>query len=118
MTTIDKVMLAAKALSDKKADDVTAYETADLSVITEYMLFATATSSTHIRALSDEVEKVLTENGIEPHHREGKSTGWVLIDYNDFILHIFTPKEKEYYNLDKLWSDGKQVDLSTVVTEN
>ena len=112
MTTNEKVLLAAKALLDKKAEDVSAVLIDDLSVLSDYMVFATATSSTHIRALGDAVEKALTDNGIEPHHREGKSTGWVLIDYSDFIVHIFTRKEKDFYNLDRLWADGKPLDLS------
>lgn len=114
MTINEKVLLAAKALLDKKAEDVSAVEIDSLSVITDYMVFATANSSTHIRALGDAVEKAFSDMGIEPHHREGKSTGWVLIDYTDFIVHIFTKKEKEFYNLDRLWADGKPVDLSNL----
>ena len=117
MTIKEKVLLAAKALNDKKAEDVSAVEINDLSVITDFMVFATATSSTHIRALGDAVEKAFSDLGIEPHHREGKSTGWILIDYTDFIVHIFTRKEKDYYNLDRLWADGKAVDLSEVLSE-
>ena len=69
MTLEEKVKLAAKALSDKKAEDVSAVKIDDLSVISDYMVFATATSSTHIRALGDAVEKAFSDLGIEPHHR-------------------------------------------------
>ena len=112
MTINEKDLLAAEALLDKKAEDVSAVEIDSLSVITDYMVFATATSSTHIRALGDAVEKAFSDLGIEPHHREGKTTGWVLIDYTDFIVHIFTKKEKEFYNLDRLWAAVKPVDIS------
>ncbi len=115
MTIEEKVKLAAKALSDKKAEDISAVKIDDLTVIGDYMVFAKATSSTHIKALCDAVEKALSDKGIEPHHREGKATGWVLIDYTDFIVHIFTPNTRDFYNLEKLWSDALQVDLSDVI---
>ena len=112
MTPFEHAVEAAKILSEKKAKNVNVVKISELSSLGDYMVFATATSSTHIRALGDAVEKALTDNGIEPHHREGKSTGWVLIDYSDFIVHIFTRKEKDFYNLDRLWADGKPLDLS------
>lgn len=115
MTTAEKVMLTAGALSDKKAVDVKAVKINDLSVLTDYMVFAGATSSTHIRALADAVEQKLSQNGLQPHHSEGKATGWFLLDYTDFIVHIFTPDAREFYNLEKLWGDGEPVDLSSVL---
>ena len=76
---------------------------------------ATATSSTHVHSLADEVETKLTEAGFEPHHIEGKSTGWIVLDYSSVIIHIFTPDQREFYGLDNIWSDGKSVDLSEIL---
>ena len=70
-------------------------EEGKLTVIAEYFIIATATSSTHVRALADIVEEKLTEAGFEPDHIEGKATGWILLDYNGVVIHIFT---RETYN--------------------
>ncbi len=117
MTASEKVCLAAKALADKKGKKISAVKTSDLTTVCDYMIFAEATSNTHVRALSDNVEKVMTENGIEPHHIEGKATGWYLLDYTDVIVHVFTPDTYEFYNLNKIWSDGEEVDLSDCIEE-
>ncbi len=110
--------IAANALSSKKAKDINAIKIDDLTVLTTYFLLCTATSSTHVRALADEVEEKLKEQGIEPHHIEGKASGWVVLDYNAVIVHIFTAAQREFYALDKMWSDGKQLDLTTIIKEN
>ena len=76
---------------------------------------ATATSSTHVRALAEEVEEKLSEQGIEPHHIEGKATGWILLDYNDVIVHIFSREAREFYGLDRIWSDGNVINLDDIL---
>ena len=115
MEALELIKLAANALNEKKAKQLTAVEITDLTVLCDYFLIATATSSTHIIALCDEVEEKLKENGIMPHHIEGKSTGWIALDYGEVIVHIFTIKERDFYGLDKMWSDGTPVDLSEIL---
>ena len=107
---------AVNALNDKKAKEISAIEVGELTLIAEYFIIATATSSTHVRALADIVEEKLSEAGIEPDHIEGKATGWILLDYSGVVIHIFTKDTREFYNLDKLWSDGKQIDLDKILT--
>ena len=109
--------IAAKALDDKKAKDLTALQISDLTVLCDYFLIATATSSTHVHALSDEVHEKLSENGVTPHHIEGRATGWILLDYGCVVVHVFTPEAREYYNLEKLWADGEVVDISSLTEE-
>lgn len=115
MEALDLIKIAANALNEKKAKQISAVKISDLTVLCDYFLICTATSSTHVKSLCDEVEDKLSENGIKPHHIEGKATGWIALDYGEVIIHVFGVKEREYYGLDKMWSDGKQVNLSEIL---
>ncbi len=115
MESSEILRIAANALNEKKAQNLSALKVDDLTVLTEYFLLCTATSSTHVRALADEVEFKLTEAGLEPHHIEGKSTGWILLDYSSVIVHVMSREAREFYNLDKMWSDGTPLDLNTIL---
>lgn len=117
MTIIEKVQNAVKALDDKKAENIKVIEIGDLTIVADYFIVATGTSSTHVKALADEVEYQLSELGVEPDHIEGKSTGWILLDYSDFVVHVFLGESREYYNLERLWVDAKEVDISDFVTD-
>ena len=115
MEALELIKIAANALNEKKARQLSAVKISDLTVLCDYFLICTATSSTHIRALSDEVEEKLKENGIMPHHIEGKATGWIALDYGEVIIHIFGANEREYYGLDKMWSDGTPISMSEIL---
>lgn len=117
METIDILKIAANALNGKKAREINAVKIDSLTVLTEYFLICTATSSTHVRALADEVEEKLSEAGVAPHHIEGKSTGWLVLDYGSVIVHIFSRDQREFYALDKMWSDGVKVEMSHILEE-
>ena len=118
MRSEDILKIAATALDNKKAENLTAVRVEDLTALTEYFLIATATSNTHVRALTDEVEDALAEAGEKPHHIEGKSSGWIVLDYRSVIVHIFTPEMREFYSLDHIWSDGEVVDLTTIIEDS
>ncbi len=109
--------IAANALNNKKARELRALKIDDLTTLADFFVIATATSSTHVRALADEVEDKLKENGLEPHHIEGRSTGWIVIDYVSVIVHIFTPDQREFYNLDSMWSDAEEINLESILDE-
>ncbi len=109
--------IASNALNNKKARNLSALKIDDLTTLADYFLIATATSSTHVRALADEVEEKLKEQAILPHHIEGKTTGWIVLDYTSVIVHIFTPNEREFYNLDSMWSDAQAIDLTDILDE-
>lgn len=114
---LDKIInVAVNALNEKKALNINAIEVGELTVIAEYFIIATATSNTHVRALADSVEEKLTEAGYEPNHIEGKATGWILLDYNGVVIHIFTRDTRDYYNLDRMWNDGTKVDIDSFLT--
>lgn len=118
MEAFEILKIAANALNEKKARQLNAVKVSDLTVLADYFLMCTATSSTHVRALADEIEEKLSENGVQPHHIEGKATGWIVLDYGTVIIHIFDRSQREFYDLDKMWSDGEQIDLSEVLTES
>ncbi|MBE6810796.1 MAG: ribosome silencing factor [Ruminococcaceae bacterium] len=111
------VKLASNALNNKKAKQLKALKIDDLTTLADYFVIATATSSTHVRALADEVEEKLEEQGVKVHHIEGRSTGWIILDYTSVIVHIFTPDQREFYNLDNMWSEATEIDLSTILNE-
>ncbi|MGN0450752.1 MAG: ribosome silencing factor [Acutalibacteraceae bacterium] len=118
MEAFEILKIAANALNQKKARELNAVKVADLTVLAEYFLMCTATSSTHVRALADEVEEKLNEAGVSPHHIEGKTTGWIVLDYGSVIIHVFSRDQREFYDLDKMWSDGEQVNLDEILTES
>ena len=118
MEAFDILKIAANALNSKKARELNAVKVADLTVLAEYFLMCTATSSTHVRALADEVEEKLSEAGAQPHHIEGKTTGWIVLDYGSVIIHVFSRDQREFYALDKMWSDGEQVELNVILEDS
>lgn len=117
MTPKELLFSAVKILDNKKGMDIKALEITELTSVADYFLLVTGTSSTHIRALADEVDEDLSKLGVQPDHIEGKSTGWILLDYKSVVVHIFTQSERELFNLEKLWGDAKEVDLSNLLTD-
>ena len=115
MESLEILKVAANALNEKKARELSAVKVDDLTVLTEYFLMATATSSTHVHSLADEVEEKLKEQGIAPHHIEGRTTGWLVLDYGSVIVNVFSRDQREFYNLDKMWSDGTAVNMADIL---
>ena len=118
MTDLELTKAAAKILDKRKAENVTAIEITDCTIIADYFVLATATSTTHVKALAGELEEKLKEIGAELHHIEGRSSGWVLLDYGTVVIHLFTADQRDYYKLERLWEDGKKIDLTDVFEEN
>ena len=97
----------AGALVDKKGLDVVMLDVGDLLNITDYFLVATGTSKIHAKALADGAEEALVELDRRPLRREGKAEGeWILLDYGDFVIHIFQSESREFYGLERLWGDA------------
>lgn len=107
----------AKILDGKKAQDVRVLKVRDLTVLTDYFVIASGTSTTQVAALADEVEFQLSQQGCKPYHTEGyDSKNWVLLDYSSVIVHVFVPNTRTYYDLEHLWADGEPVDISAYLT--
>ena len=117
MNPIDIVATAVKALDDKKAQNIQVFEITELTTLGDYLIIANGGSSTQVRALSDEVEYRLSQEGIEPDHIEGRATNWYLLDYKSVMVHVFGKDAREFYNLERLWADAKPVDISGYITE-
>ena len=115
MTPREIAKVAAKALDDKKAIDVKVLKTEAQTVLADYFVICNGSSSTHVKALVDEVDKQLSEAGEPPVRREGlRSDIWVLMDFGSVIVHIFTDEARQFYNLERLWSDAEAVDPSSL----
>ena len=115
LTPAEIAAIAAKALENKKARDVKVLKTAEQTVLADYFVICNGTSSTHIKALVDEVDKELSEAGEPPIRREGlRSDIWVLMDFGCVIVHVFTDEARKFYNLERLWSDSQEIDPATL----
>ena len=115
LSPAESAAIAAKALETKKARDVKVLKTAEQTVLADYFVICNGTSSTHIKALVDEVDKELSEAGEPPIRREGlRSDIWVLMDFGCVIVHVFTDEARKFYNLERLWSDSEEIDPATL----
>ena len=96
--------------SDKKASDIVLLRTAEVTTMADYFVIASGRSETQVQALSKAIVDELRDEGIKPIGVEGRSSArWVLLDYGSVIVHLFAPEEREYYGLERLWSEAIQV---------
>lgn len=113
MTSYDSAIILAKALDSKKGIEIKVLKTEELTTLADYFVICSATSNTQIKALSDACEKVMDEAGQPAHHIEGHRGGtWVLLDFSSVVVHIFTDETRKFYDLERLWSDAEQIDIS------
>lgn len=113
MTDLEELEISVKALSEKKAEKISALKVKDITSIANYFVIASASSTTQAKALADYVEYKLGEKGVKPKNVEGvSSASWIVLDYIDVVVHIFTEEQREFYRLDNLWADGEPVDIS------
>ncbi len=118
MTQLEHAIESAKILSNKKARNVSVIKISEISSLADYMVIATGNNSTHVKSLADELEFQLKGMGKAVDHIEGhRSDSWILLDYTDVIIHVFSDEAREYYNLEHLWLDGEAVDLSPYIDE-
>lgn len=106
-------------LDARKAGDIKLIHVADRTIITDYMILCNGNSGTQIRSLGDEVEFKLEQEGLRISHVEGvPAGGWVLLDYGSVIVHIFSKEARQNYNLEKLYQDGDEIDITHLIEEN
>ena len=107
---------AAKALDDKKLEDIVILDLEDVTALSDFFILATASSSPQMKAGSDAVYKDLKDEGVLPYaENDNDPEGvWYLSDYGFLVVHIFTEEGREYYNLDKLWHEAKKIDMPEV----
>ena len=107
---------AIEAALDKKAQDAIVLELGAICSFTDYFLICTGTSTRHNQTIADHIEETLKRDGVRPLHVEGRSEGeWILLDYVDFVVHIFSVRSREFYDLERLWRAGKRRDAYELI---
>jgi ribosome-associated protein len=107
-----EVELAARSASDKKARDLVALDLREVASFTDYFVICTGNNARHVQSIADSVEEVLRKAGRRPLHTEGYSAAeWILLDYGDFIMHVFNPTSRKFYDLERLWRDARRIAL-------
>lgn len=117
MTSKELALEIVKVLDEKKALDIKVMEINELTIIADYFVIASGTSSTHTKSLAEDVDFKLGKQGVNPISQEGRATGWILMDYGAVLVHVFQKEMREHYNLERLWSDAAVLDLSEIVKE-
>ena len=103
-------LLALDGLEDKKAEDIAILDISEISVLADYFIIANGTNRNQVQAMADSVEEALGKAGYEPKQIEGYQTAnWILMDYKDIIVHVFGREDRGFYDLERIWRDGKQI---------
>ena len=107
---------AIEAALDKKAQEAVVLELGEICSFTDYFLICTGTSSRHNQTIADHIQETLKKQGVRPLHMEGHAEGeWILLDYVDFVVHIFSTRAREFYDLERLWRAGKRRDARELI---
>ena len=111
----EMVRLAYEALSDKKGEDIRIIDISQVSVLADYFIIANGSSENQVKALVDNVEEYLHKGGYEVKQREGQGLGnWVLLDFGDLIVHVFDRENRLFYDLERIWSDGRTGEIDSL----
>ena len=113
--TLESISAAARAAADKKAFHIVGFGVSELTSYTDFLLICSGASDRQVAAIADEVCRQLRDAGIRPLHVEGEGRSeWVLLDYGDFVVHVFTEERRAYYGLDSLWGDATRLEAETL----
>lgn len=113
MDSREMARIALNALEDKKGEDVKVLDISNVSVLADYFIIASGLNRNHIQAMVDNCEDALGKAGVVPKQIEGYNTAnWILMDYRDIIVHVFTKEDRLFYDLERIWRDGKEVDAA------
>jgi ribosome-associated protein len=107
-----------RTLDDKKGEDLKIIKIADVSSIADYFVLATGNSSSHVKSLADETEQRLKKEGLMPRRTEGyRGADWIVLDYIDVVVHVFYRETREFYDLERLWQDGEEIEIGVFLKE-
>ncbi|HEY7682845.1 MAG TPA: ribosome silencing factor [Gemmatimonadales bacterium] len=110
MKLAEELSVAVQAIDDLKGRDIVVLDLRGLSEATDYFVVASGTSDAHVRGIAESVLAKLHRRGVRAHHVEGLSGGrWVLLDFVDFVVHLFHPETRSFYRLERLWSDAPEI---------
>lgn len=111
MTVNEIVKTAVHIMEDKKGTEIKVINISGVSVIADYFILVSGSNRHQTQAISDEIEFQLGKRGVEPKDKEGYAAGnWILLDYRDVVIHIFNSEDRRFYNLERIWTDGKIVE--------
>jgi len=114
--SIDQLTDAIEAALNKKAQDLIWLDLSGICSFTDYFFVCTGTSTRHNQSIADGIEEKLKQKGVRPLHIEGYGEAeWILMDYVDFVVHIFSARAREFYDLERLWRAGKRRDVSELI---
>ncbi len=112
MELFEIVKKAVNALEDKKAEDITVIDISEVSSIADYFIIANGSNANQLAAMKDAVDEAFYKSGIHAKQIEGNNNStWILIDYNDVIVHLFDKEDRLFYDLERIWKDGKIIEL-------
>ena len=118
MESYELAILLARALDSKKGGDIKLLKTEGLTTLADYFVICTATSNTQVKAISDACEEAAEKNGERAHHIEGHRGGtWLLMDFSSVVVHVFTDEARKFYDLERLWGDAEEMDISKELLE-
>ena len=118
MNTKEKLEKIVKILDSKKAENIQVIGITNLTIIADYFVIATGTSTTQVKSLADEVDFQLGQLGVEARGIEGvRAASWIVLDYDDIVVHVFCRDTRAEYQLERLWADGEQVDISNLLID-
>ena len=116
LNSYEMAVLLAKALDSKKGEEIKVLKTEELTTLADYFVLCTASSNTQIKAMSDACEEAMEKNGETVHHIEGHRGGtWLLMDFSSVVVHVFTDEARKFYDLERLWSDAQEMDLTEIL---
>lgn len=108
---LDMVRIACKAIDDKKALDIKVIDIREVSSIADYFIITSGSNINQVQAIVDNVDEQLGRAGFEPKQIEGtRNSSWILMDYGDLIVHVFDEENRLFYDLERIWRDGKEID--------
>ena len=111
----EMVKTAVAALQDKKGEDIRVIDISGVTVIADYFIIASGSNPNQVQALVDNVEEQMYKAGYDDPRVEGYNTAsWVLLDYNDVIVHVFLQDDRLFYDLERIWRDGKEIDVDSL----
>lgn len=111
----EMVKVAYEALENKKGENIRIIDIQDVSVIADYFIITSGSNVNQVQALVDNVEEEMEKAGYHPRAVEGYSSGnWILLDYNDIIIHVFNEEQRLFYDLERIWKDGKDIDYQNL----
>ena len=112
MNTAELCKIAVEALEDRKAEDVKVIDIREISPIADYFIIANGTNQNQIQAMRDAADEALYKAGLTVKQEEGnQNSTWILMDYGDIIIHIFSKEDRLFYDLERVWRDGKEIDV-------